>query len=157
MPVKTAAGTKVFISAATTEATDTIAEYDALTPWTEVGLVETIGEYGDESAAVTFTSLGDSRVRKGKGARDAGNVTITVGNDPGDAGQAALIAAEGTNFVYAFKVVYPDRKTPAGTDSVEYFRGIVMSKRKAVGDVNAVIRRTFNVAIDSPITEKPAT
>ncbi len=30
MPVKTAAGTKVFISAATSDATDTVAEYDAL-------------------------------------------------------------------------------------------------------------------------------
>jgi hypothetical protein len=156
MPVKTAAGTKVFISAATTDATDTVAEFDALT-WTEIGLVESIGEYGDESAAVTFTTLGDSRVRKGKGARDAGNVAITVGSDPADAGQTALIAAEGTNFIYGFKIVYPDRKTPTGADSTEYFRGIVMSKRKTTGDVNAVIRRTFNVAIDSPVYEKPAT
>jgi hypothetical protein len=156
MPVRTAAGTKVYIGPATTEATDTVAEFSAIT-WTEIGGVTALPEYGDESAAVTSTDLGTARVRKGKGARDAGTATLTVNNDPADAGQQALVTAEGTNFVYPFRVVYPDRPAPGGTDTEEFFRGIVRSKRRGGGDVNSVMTRVFIVDVDSQIYEKPAT
>jgi hypothetical protein len=155
--LKTAAGTKVYISTTpVADETDTLAEFTAL-QWAEIGLVENLPEYGDEAAAVTFTSLGDGRVRKGKGARDAGSMSLTFGNDPEDEGQLAVIAAEGTNYSYGFRVVYPDRPNPTGTDTEEFFRGIVRSKRRAGGDVNAVLRRTATVDIDSEVFEKPAT
>jgi hypothetical protein len=154
--LKTAAGTKVYVSSApVTDETDTLAEFVAL-DWVEVGLVENLPEYGDEAAAVTFTSLGDGRVRKGKGARDAGSMTLTFGNDPEDEGQLAVVAAEGTNYAYGFRVVYPDRPVPAGSDTEEFFRGIVRSRRRGGGDVNAVLRRSAIVDIDSEVFEKPA-
>lgn len=148
--ITTATGAKIFIGPAVPPTTDTEAEFSALT-WTEIGLVESLGEFGDQSNAVNFSSLGDGRVRKAKGTRDAGNLALTVARDPTDPGQDALVAAEGTSNKYAFKVTYPDRLTPTGTDSTDYFRALVMSKRNNVGSADNVIRRSFELGIDSAI------
>jgi hypothetical protein len=145
-------GAKLFIAPAAQTTPADASAYAALT-WTEVGLVETFGEYGDQSAAVNFTALGDARVRKGKGARDAGDLTITCGHDANDVGQQALVAAEGTPFRYPFKIQYPNKLNPTGTDEMHYFVGKVMSKRNGGAAVNDTVRRTFVVAIDSAITE----
>jgi hypothetical protein len=146
----TATGTKIFIGPSVTNATDTTAEFAALS-WTEVGLVESLGEYGDQSSSVTFAVIGDGRTRKAKGARDAGSVTITVAHDTTDAGQAALIAAEATYNNFAFKVVLPNRLNVTGTDEIQYFRGLVMSKRLNVGGNDNVVRDTYEVGINSPV------
>lgn len=154
--ITTASGAKVFIGPVTTSATDTASEYAALT-YTEIGLVETLGEFGDEAASVNFTALNDARVRKAKGSRNAGTLALTIGRDPTDPGQIALEAAQATNFKYAFKVVYPDRPNPTGTDTIEYFRALVMSNRRNVGNADNVIRVAYPLDIDSPITTVPAT
>lgn len=148
--ITTATGARIFIGPSVPPTTGTEAEFSALT-WTEIGLVESLGEFGDESNAVNFSSLNDGRVRKAKGTRDAGSLALTVARDPSDAGQDALIAAEGTNSKYAFKVTYPDRLTADGTDGVDYFRALVMSKRNNVGSADNVIRRSFQLGIDSAI------
>lgn len=145
-------GVKISVAPAAVTTPANAAAYSALT-YTEIGLVESLGEFGDQSAAVNFTALSDGRVRKGKGARDAGDLTITVGHDPDDVGQQALIAAEGTNLRYPFKVQFPNKKNTNGTDEVHYFMGKVMSKRVTGAAVNDVVRRTFTIAIDSAITE----
>ncbi len=145
-------GVKIFIAPQAATVPANAAAYAALT-WTEIGLVESLGEYGDAAAAVNFTSLGDGRVRKGKGSRDAGDLTITCGHDASDVGQQALVAAEATNFRYPFKVQYPNKLNATGTDEMHYFVGKVMSKRNSGAAVNDVVRRTFTIAIDSAITE----
>lgn len=152
----TASGTKFSIGPSAGTASS-VSEYAALTPYTLVGLIETFGEVGDESSAVTFAAIGDGRTRKAKGARDAGTMTLTVGDDALDAGQLALIAAEGSNVNFAFKMVLPDRSTVSGTDTTLYFRGLVMSKRLNVGGNDNVVRRTFSIGINSQIYEVPAT
>ncbi len=146
----TATGAKIFIGPAVLPSVDTEAEYSALA-WTEVGLVESLGEFGDQSNTVNFASLNDGRNRKAKGIRDAGDLALTVARDPTDPGQDALIAAEATSNKFAFKVVYPDRLTPTGTDGIDYFRALVMSKRSNVGSADNVIRRAFTLGIDSAI------
>jgi hypothetical protein len=139
MAITTATGTKVYIGPAVAQAAaDTLAELEALTPYVEVKEVESVGEYGDESSIVNFAALGDGRQRKSKGARDAGNLALTVGHDPLDAGQIALIAAEATNDAYAIKIELSDG--PAGYEnSVHYFRAIVSSKRMNVGNNDSEI------------------
>src|SRR4051812_3717890 len=137
--VTTASGTRVYIGSAATSTIDTIAEFEGISGWTEIGLVESVGEYGDQSNAVNFEVLGDGRVRHSKGARDAGTLALVCGHDPTDVGQSALEAAEATNNNYAFKVVLPDG--PAGySDTIQYFRGMVMGKRKNVGNNENIIR-----------------
>ncbi len=136
--------------------TDTTAEFAALT-YTEIGLAETLGEFGDESNNVNFTALGDARVRKAKGARDAGTLALTVAHDPTDAARPRSRP--------------PRRPT---TSSRSRWSTRIARPRTArqhrlfprAGDVEAqerrfprtnVIRRTYSLAIDSQIFTVPAT
>lgn len=147
-------GTKVFIGPVATS--DDTSTYAALTGWVEIAEVESIGEFGDAASAINFTSLSKARVRKRKGARDAGDVSIVCANIPDDPGQLAAIAAESTRFRYAFKIVANDAPDEAGSESEFYFGALVMSKRVNVGASNAVNKRTFNLGIDTDIHEVPA-
>lgn len=152
MTINAATGTTLFIGGVMTLKTPVQADYEEES-YLEVGEIETLGNFGDKSSPITFTSLADSRVRKLKGPRDAGDMTLTVGDDPTDEGQAALIAAEATTFDYAFKVVGNDAQTPGGTPSISYFYGKVMSKEKAVGTATNVVKRNFSVGINSAIID----
>jgi hypothetical protein len=154
--IVTASGSRFYIGAAVaTTAADTLAEFTAMTGWTEVGLVEDLGELGDESSAVTGAAIGDGRIRKAKGARDAGTLAVVCFHDPTDAGQLAVVAAEGGNNNYAFKIVLPDG--PAGySDTIRYFRGLVMSQRMRMGTNDNILRRMFNIGVNSEVFEDPA-
>jgi hypothetical protein len=154
--ITTASGTTFFIGPSVAASIDTVSEFAGLT-YVEVGLIESYGEYGDDASDVTFSAVGDARVRHSKGARDAGTMALVVGHDPFDAGQLALIAAEETNNNFAFKIVLPDGPTTSSTDTVNYFRGLVKSKKLNVGANNNVIKRTFNIGINSPVYEVAAT
>lgn len=146
-----ASGTKVYIGPQVTEAqADSVAEFAALT-WTEIGLVENAGEFGDEASLITGQAVGDGRVRKAKGARDAGEMSLVCFHDALDVGQQALAAAEGNNNNYAFKVVIPDGPSDDYSDSTYYFRALVRGKRKNVGTNDNIIRNTFPIAINSAI------
>lgn len=148
----TATGAKIFIGPSVAAEPANAAAYAAL-EWDEIGMVESIGEYGDESSAVTFAELGAGRIRKAKGARDAGTLQIVCAWDASDAGQQALIAAEGTNNNFAFKIELPNKLNATGTNEIDYFIGLVMSKRGNVGSNDTVVKRTFNVGVNSKITE----
>jgi hypothetical protein len=152
----TATGAKLFIGPSVTNATDTAAEYAALA-WTEVGMIGTLGEFGDESSEVTFAVLGDGRIRKAKGARNAGTLAITVAHALDDTGQAAMIAAEATYNNYAFKVELPNKLNATGTNELQYFRGLVMSKRLNVGSNDTVVTSAYNVGVNSEVITVPPT
>lgn len=160
MSITTATGARYFIGGTTaidySSDAIAIAAFEALT-WVEIKEVEDGGEFGDESADVTFQSLGDGRVRHLKGARDAGTIALVVGDDPLDPGQIAIRAAEKTKFNYNIKVEYEDAPSELYTNSVDYFRGLVMSARKNVGTGDNVLRRNFSIGISTPIlTVDPA-
>ncbi len=154
MAITTATGAKYYIGGTTaiSYASDAIAiaAFEALT-WVEIKEVEDGGEVGDESADVTFQSLGDGRVRHLKGARDAGTIAMVVGDDPLDPGQVAMRAAERTKFQHNFKIEYEDAPSELYDNSVDYFRGLVMSARKNIGTGDNVLRRTFSVGISTEI------
>ena len=152
MTINAASGAKLYIGGPNSDVDSFLADYHA-DSYIEVGEVEDLGEFGDESATIEFTSLGDGRVRKLKGPRDAGTMNITVGDDMTDAGQAAMEAAEATIFDYNFKIVLNDALTIGGTGSNHFFIGKVMSKRRNVGNATNVVRRAFTVGINSAITE----
>lgn len=152
MSINSATGTKLYIGGVQSLKVPVQSDYEA-DSYIEVGEIETLGNFGDKSAPITFTSLGDSRVRKLKGPRDAGSMPITVGDDPTDEGQQALTAAEETNFEYNFKVVGNDAQTEGGSGSISYFYGQVMSKEKQVGTATNVVKRVFEVGINSNIVE----
>lgn len=146
MTIASTTGAKIYIGPAHTTANSLLA-YEALA-YTEIGDVESLGEFGGASAGVTYNSIVDGSVRKLKGPRDAGDLAVVVANNPEDAGQAAAIVAEVARSTFAFKVVLPEG---TGISSVFYFRALVMSARLSVGGANGIIRRTFPLAINSPL------
>lgn len=119
--------------------------------FTEIGEVEEIGEHGDNSEEISFTAIKDGRVRKVKGPRNANTLAITCGRDAIDAGQLAMIAAEQTDYNYAFKIIYADSRAVSYSNTVEYFAGLVMSRPTNIGNVSNVVRRTFNIGINTGI------
>lgn len=150
MTVNTAAESKVYLG--TTAIALTLNDYEA-DSYIAVGEVEDLGEFGDESEEVTFTSLNNARVRKFKGPRDAGTMTISCGNDSSDEGQQALVAAEAQPLDYNVKIELNDKLTLNGTPTTIYFSGKIMSKRLNVGNVSNVVRRMFNVGINTALFE----
>lgn len=154
MAITTASGTKFYIGP-TRSVLGNKAAMDALT-WVEVGEVESLGEFGDEASIVTFASIGDGRVRKLKGARDAGTIELTVGRDPRNAGQQAMKAGQKTKFQYAFKIEAEDAPDENDTNSSYYFIGLINSDRENYGTNDNVVRITFSVGINSEILDTPS-
>lgn len=151
MGIQTGANVAVSIGTTTTATNQT--EYEADT-WQAIGGVESISDFGDSAAEVTFTGLTDARVQKLKGSRNAGNMTITMaflGGASPDAGQAALIAAEAdnTSATYNFRVEYPDGEE-------RYFAGQVASVVEGVGGADSVIMLTCEVRINTAIVKVAA-
>lgn len=151
MSVNTASGAKLFIGSANANRESVLADYEA-DSYVEVGEIEDLGEFGDESERINFTALSDGRTRKFKGPRDAGEMTLVVGDDPTDEGQVALEAAEAQPLDYNFKVVLNDKLTVGGDNSNHYFIGKVFSKRRNVGNASNVVRRNFVIGLNSQIT-----
>lgn len=150
MTIKTAAGSKFYISGSGSTPTvpgasvDTTTEFAALT-WIEVGEVQNLGRFGDKANIVQFASLSDARVRKIKGSKDAGTIALVCGRDPFDVGQLALAAAADTDFDYGFRVVLNDSLDANDTKSTYYFQGPVNSAEIEAGSVDNVV--TFNAEI----------
>lgn len=157
MAVNTAAGAKVYIGSANTDPSNTDLTGFQADTYVEIGEVEDLGEFGDAVNNTTFTSLNDRRVRKFKTSYDAGELSITAGDDASDAGQAAFIAALASDFDYNFKVTLSDEQTVGGTPTEIYFAGQVMSDRRNVGNVENVVRRSYTVGINTALFEVAAT
>jgi hypothetical protein len=143
---------KVWIGpAVTSSAADTLTELEALTGWVAIGNVERIGARGATSASVTGNVITENLTRKAKGVRNNGNAQVVCFTDDADAGQVAMRAAEATNFKYAFKISPNDRPGPSGTDSIQYFRGLVMSAEDSELTSDGLVRTTFGVEVDGEI------
>lgn len=156
MSVNAAAGAKLYIGGPNSNRNSVLADYQA-DSYIEVGEVEDLGEFGDESERIAFTALSDSRTRKFKGPRDAGEMNIIVGDDMTDEGQTALEAAEAQPLDYNIRVELNDKLTIGGENSNHYFIAKVFSKRRNVGNASNVVRRSFVVGINSAITSTDPT
>jgi len=163
--ISSSAGTKVYIGpevalsvfAGMNEAA-AIANFEAVIEgdWVEIAPVESLGEFGDQANAITFASLGDQRLIKLKGVRDAGTLAIVCGYDAEDAGQLAAVEAEQSPSNFRFRVVLNNEPTSEYSPSTFYFAGQVMSRSVNVADVNAITRRTFNVGLNTTAWEDSA-
>lgn len=142
---------KIFIGSAKTQKTsDWVAGDFEGESWTEIAWVENIGQFGDESSEVTFDAIGEGRTIKLKGTRNAGTLALTVGFDPEDAGQIALVAAEKTPDDYAFRIDFNDAPV-GGTPSQRFFIAKVMSAREQLDGANSVIKIMGNLGINSNV------
>jgi len=153
--LNTAAGCRFFIGGKT--GADDETKYKADT-YIEVGEIEDLGEFGDTFSSVNFTSLKDGRVRKYKGTADAGDLTITVGLDNGDAGQRAVKTAHKDRGKgdYNVKVTLNDgdpTATPVINPTTFYMRVKVMNNTIAPGAADNVVRRNITMGINSDVLE----
>lgn len=142
-------GTSVAIPFTTDAGALTAFKADA---FTEIKNVQDIGDFGDEAEEIKFTSLGDGRVRKVKGARDAGDFEITVGRNPTDPGQIAARSAANANVAYNIKVELTDAQTGGtGNNTALYFRALVSSARIAIGSISSTTLEKMKLSITSKI------
>ena len=130
--------------------------YEADT-WVLVGGVETLPEYGDSANEVEQILIGDNRVRRAKGARNAGGGDLVCANLAADAGHIRMKEAVESNLNYPIKIAYNDKITALGTGSTDYFRALIMSARRGGGGADDPDRITFMMGINTPITTSPAT
>ena len=156
MAIKTASGTRMWIGPAIDPDNATLASLKAISSaaWVEIKKVESFGDYGDENSSVSFSEVGRGRVEKAKGQADAGTMAVTVGVVQGDAGQAAMVDAQASKSNFAFRIETPDAPIDGEPNTIEYFGGLVMSKRKSVGTTDNVLKRTFNIGINSEIFDE---
>lgn len=150
------AGTKIYIGAVMDDVdTDVTSTSFAAQTWVEIGGHTSIGSFGDTAAEVSAQEIGRARDIRQKGTRNAGTLTLTCNLNTTDAGQIALIAAEKTNFNYAFRVVFPDKPatgaSPKGSERLFY--GIVMAAPENLSTANQFAQLEVRVAINSNIVK----
>lgn len=150
-------GSKLYIGGQLAAKSADFVEADfAAESWVEVGWLETIGQFGDESNEITFNAIGEGRTQKLKGTRNAGTMEVVAGVDYEDAGQIALRAAEAEPNDYAFRVEFNDAPE-GGTASFRYFIAKVMSAREQLDGANNVIRVNTSLGINSNVVRVAAT
>lgn len=144
-PVKTYGGTEFTASDFTTGSPE----------WTLIGGTTNLGGAGDTSELITSAHIGDPRMRKAKGVRNAGTMELVCDFDSSDPGQIALIAAEKSGDTFAFKVEFNDAPE-GGTPSTRYYTALVMSAREQFDEANSTVKLATTVEIDSNIVRVPA-
>jgi hypothetical protein len=154
MATFTTAGSKIYIGPVMAEqdADFVVGDFAALS-YVAIGNTTNLGDFGDVAAEVTSDEINRQRTRKAKGTRNAGTMTITCNDNPSDAGQAALYAAEQDDADYAFKVVLADVPVSGGAPvgSIRYFVAKVMSTPEGLGGANQFASATFTLGINSNI------
>lgn len=157
MSITTSSKTK--ISVGTQAVATDLTTFQADT-YTVIGEVESFGAFGDEAEEIKFTSLGDGRVQKIAGVRDAGSVDLLMGFDAADAGQTALIAAFNTGGLpFNFKIELNDALTSGagphhGTQF--FFKGVVLGTQYDAGTSKDVIKLKVKISLTSGTTEGAA-
>lgn len=152
------AGAKVYIGAGKAfNGTDFIeSDFTSGSPsWTQIGGVTNLGSFGDTAELISTNHVAESRVRKLKGTKNAGQMTIICDIDSADPGQIAARAAANAKETYAFKVEFNDAP-PGGTPSARYFVALVMSASEELNEANNVMKLNLPLEIDSNIVRVDA-
>jgi len=145
-------GAKIFIGAKTSTAA-TLAAYDALSDWVEIGLVESVPEFGTSWETGGFTPVSDGLKRKFKTVQDNGSLSLSAARKGSDAGQiAARAAADDTQADYPFKVELGDAGTGVGAKPTRsYFRALVTSATLVPGGSGDIVKTTMKLEINSRV------
>lgn len=137
MGIQTAAGTKVYISAAQ-PATYNAAGYNALT-FTLVGEITDVGEFGREYEKVRHKPVGTRATRKLKGSYDEGEMNLEMALDTDDAGQIIMKTASESDADYSIKV-------EAQNGDKYFMQAQVSTFKRQFGTVDDVVMA--NVSLD---------
>ena len=154
----TSKGTKFYlcetVPAITGEEATDLAAFDGLT-WVEVGMVESIGEFGPEGQIGTFTPLGTGVACKFRGTTDNGEVQLSVAKTTTDTGLTTLIGRQGNPAEAAFKIELSETGTVGtGQKPQRYvFLGLVKSARITVGSGDEVVKVSCAIPITGALIE----
>lgn len=125
------AGATLAVSATLPETYDQAGYESTDLVFTPIGEVENYGNHGVTATIIEFTPVDTAVVAKMKGSKNYGNMAMTLGSKPSDAGQAILKAAAESNNHYSVKLTYPD-------GIVHYLDVIVGKFENQDGSVNDV-------------------
>jgi len=153
-------GTKVYLSTGDVPATESVANYDSLT-WTEIGLVESVGEFGPDNTIGSYTPIGTGVACKFMGTTDNGEISLTVAKSDDD-GLALILADVGGTTSVPMKVELSDTPAASGTGATPrptrfMFPGMVKSARYNIGTGDDVVRVNTALVINGTIYEGSAT
>lgn len=154
------AGARIYIGTALAPEIDDMTETDFAgqsADWVEIDGWATMGTVGDTATQIAQTLINRGRTMKAKGTRDAGTMENTFAIIPSDPGQIALRAAEKTRNNFAFRIVFDDKATTAGTGTTQYFVALVMSVQEAGGEANTARILNGTLDINSNIVQVAAT
>lgn len=133
-------------------ATENQAGYEALT-WTEVGAVDSIGNYGNTFQTTEFTPIKTGIVQTLVGSQKNGTIAVTMADLPDDAGQIICnTAVNGATKrqLHSIQVVDEHGYT-------DYMQGFISKFEKQLGDANKVNMRALDITINTSIvTVAPA-
>lgn len=108
--------------------------------FTTVGEAENYGNHGVTATVTEFTPIETAVVAKVKGSKNYGTMALSIGNIPGNAGQALLKAASESTAHYSVEIRYPDT-------SVHYLDVLVSKFEFVDGAVNDVRKINVDLAI----------
>lgn len=129
---------------------DQITDFSALSAGVEVGLIESIGNFGKVFDLVNFQAIATGRTYKFKGGYNQGSLEVVCASDLSDAGQLLLQGfanAQDQN-------VYPFKLTLNGADSnydTVYFGGKIFSYQYQTGSVNNVVKAMIRIEINTDV------
>lgn len=139
-------GAKLYISATIPDTYDATGYQSTDLVWTEIGVIENLGEHGGTKVSTPFKDVATGRVRKVGGSIDWGQMPLTIGNLYSDAGQALLKTAFANNNThYSFKLQYDDGS--ATTDEIHFFDGIVTQFKYMGGTADDVRKVSTQIEI----------
>ncbi|MCW2243577.1 hypothetical protein [Azospirillum canadense] len=147
-----AIGAKIYIGSKSW-AHDTLAEYDGqASGWTEIGLAESVPEFGTKWETGSFTPVSDGRKRKYKTVQDNGALSITCARKGDDAGQVAVAAAADKQGDYPIKVELGDNTGGSGGKPTRaYFRALVTSATINPGGSSDTVKTTIGLDITTEV------
>ncbi len=114
--------------------------------YTEIGMVESFGEFGPDANIGSFTPVGTGIAGKYMGTTDNGELTLTIAKTTTDTGLAELITAQKSNTPLAYKITLSDNTTYT-------FDGLARSVRVNVGSGDEVVKINASIALTGAMTE----
>ncbi|KQY21019.1 hypothetical protein [Rhizobium sp. Root483D2] len=152
-------GLKLFIGAAIDQKSEDFVAADFTSQtWTEIKNLENLGSLGDTSESVSVSLIGEARAKILKGTRSAGTMEVVCGIDNADAGQIAAIAAEKSDFDFAFKLELNDKPATGASpkNGQRLFIAKVMSSAEVFDSANNVMKRNLSLAVNSNVVRVAA-
>lgn len=141
-----------------------LADFESVSPplsWVEIDGWSTMGAVGDAAQVITTSLINRGRDVKQKGTANAGSMENVFAIIPGDAGQAALLAAAAASNKrnYAFRIDLndgDDTVSPVVAPSRRYFVALATMASEAGGDANTIQNLNVTLEINSNIVKKAA-